>query len=82
MSIRGLHRVRRPQAQQAHGPAQLDAGNEVAAEPAARPGLGPDAGARPEMDRQERVIFTIYLVLVILIVLFLATTGMLWWLGR
>jgi hypothetical protein len=34
---------------------------------------------RPEMNRQERVIFTTYVVLAILVVLFLAASGVLWW---
>jgi hypothetical protein len=38
--------------------------------------------ARPEMSRQERVIFTVYVVLGLLIALFLAATGVLWWLGE
>jgi hypothetical protein len=33
------------------------------------------------MNRHERVIFTLYVVLGILVVLFLAATGVLWWLG-
>jgi hypothetical protein len=33
------------------------------------------------MNRRERVIFTVYVVMGILIVLFLAATGLLWWLG-
>jgi hypothetical protein len=81
MSIRGPHRVRRAQAQQAHGPARLAAAIEPATERTARPGLGRDTGARPEMNRQERLIFRVYVVLAILVVLFLVATGVLWWLG-
>jgi hypothetical protein len=33
------------------------------------------------MNRQERVVFTVYVVLAILVVLFVAATGLLWWLG-
>jgi hypothetical protein len=43
--------------------------------------VGYDAATRPEMNRHERVIFTLYVVLGILVVLFLAATGVLWWLG-
>jgi hypothetical protein len=39
-----------------------------------------DATARPEMNRQDYVIFTIYLALAILIVLFLTAVGVAWWL--
>jgi hypothetical protein len=79
MSRRVAHRVGRPQAPQTHPQAQLDAAGEPAAERPARPGLRDEA--RPEMNRQERVIFTVYVVLGILVVLFLAATGVLWWLG-
>ena len=79
MSIRDAHRVGRQQAQQTHPKAQLDAAVEPATERAARPGSADEA--RPEMNRQERVIFTVYVVLGILVVLFLAATGVLWWLG-
>jgi hypothetical protein len=65
----------------AHRRAQLDAAVEPAAERAARPGSAEEAAAGPEMNRQERVIFTVYVVIGILIVLFLAATGVLWWLG-
>jgi hypothetical protein len=81
VSIRGPHRVRRAQARQAHGPARLAAAIEPATERAARRGLGRDAGAGPEMNRKERLIFGVYVVLAILVVLFLAATGVLWWLG-
>jgi hypothetical protein len=33
------------------------------------------------MNRHEWVIFTVYVVLGILVVLFLAATGVMWWLG-
>jgi hypothetical protein len=39
------------------------------------------APAIPAMDRQERLIFTIYVVMAMLGVLFLATTGLVWLLG-
>ena len=81
MSIRDAHRVGRQQAQQTHPKAQLDAAVEPAAERAASPGSAEEAAAGPEMNRQERVIFTVYVVMGILIVLFLAATGVVWWLG-
>jgi hypothetical protein len=81
MSIRAAHRVGRPEAQQTHLQAELDPAVEPAAERAARPGFGDEAAARPELNRQERVIFTVYVVMGILIVLFLAATGLVWWLG-
>jgi hypothetical protein len=68
-------RVARLQARQAQ---PLDA----AVEPAAPPSLGHDARAAPQMNRQERVIFTVYVVMGSQIVLFLAGTGMAWWLSR
>jgi hypothetical protein len=81
MFKRAPPRVARLQAQQAHRQAQLDAAVEPAAERAPRPRAGYDAAAGPEMNRHERVIFTVYVVMGILIVLFLAATGLLWWLG-
>jgi hypothetical protein len=81
VSSRGPHRVRRAQARQAHGPARRAAAVEPAAERSARPGVGRAAGAGPEMNRQERPIFGVYVVLAILVVLFLVATGVLWWLG-
>jgi hypothetical protein len=80
MSIRLAHRVGR-QAQQTDPRAPLDAAVEPAAKRAARPGLGEEAAASPQLTRQERVIFTVYWVMGILIVLFLAATGLVWWLG-
>jgi hypothetical protein len=81
VSIRGPHRVRRAKARQAHGPARLAAAIEPAAERAARRGLGRATGAGPGMNRKERLIFGVYVVLAILVVLFLVATGVLWWLG-
>jgi hypothetical protein len=81
MSMRGPHRVRGRRARQAHGPERRAAAIEPAAERAARPGLGRDTGAGPEMNRQERLIFRVYVVLAIVVVLFLVATGVLWWLG-
>jgi hypothetical protein len=82
MSIRVAHRVGRQQAQQTHPQAQLAAAVEAAAERAAGLGSAEEAAAGPQMNRQERVIFTVYVVMGILIVLFLATTGVAWWLGE
>jgi hypothetical protein len=81
MSIRVPHPVGRLRAQRPHRQAGLDAAVEPAAERAARPGVQYDAAARPEMNLQERVIFTVYVVMGTLIVAFLAATGVLWWLG-
>jgi hypothetical protein len=39
------------------------------------------APAKPEMNKQERVTFTAYVVMGILIVLFLVATGVVWSLG-
>jgi hypothetical protein len=40
-----------------------------------------DAAADPEMTRQERVIFTVYLAMGGLILAFLTTTSVVWALG-
>jgi hypothetical protein len=81
MSERISHRFGRLQGRRAQRQAQVDATGELGAERAARPGLRHDAWAGPELNRQERAIFTVYVVLGILIVLFLAAIGVLWWLG-
>jgi hypothetical protein len=81
VSIRGPHRVGRRRARQAHEPARLAAAVEPAAERAARPGVGRDAAAGPGMNRRERLIFWVYVLLAIVVVLFLVATGVLWWLG-
>jgi CHASE3 domain sensor protein len=39
-----------------------------------------DATARREINRQERVNFTVYLALAVLNMLFLTATGVAWWL--
>jgi hypothetical protein len=39
------------------------------------------ASAVPEMNRQERVIFTVYVGMIVMIVAFLAVAGMAAWLG-
>jgi hypothetical protein len=40
-----------------------------------------DALPKPEMSQQERVIFTVYVLIAVLITAFLAATGVAWWLG-
>jgi hypothetical protein len=39
------------------------------------------AAAKPAMNRHERVIFTAYLSMIVMIVAFLAVTGLVAWLG-
>jgi hypothetical protein len=39
------------------------------------------AVAKPAMNRHERVIFTAYLSMIVMIVAFLAVTGLVAWLG-
>jgi hypothetical protein len=80
MPIRVAHQVARPQAQQPDPQAQRDAAVDPAAERAAPPGLRDEAPARPPMNRQERVTFTVYVAMGMLIMLFLAATGVAWWL--
>jgi hypothetical protein len=42
----------------------------------------PEAVPKPEMNRQERVIFTVYVVMAVPITAFLVATGVVaWWLG-
>jgi hypothetical protein len=43
--------------------------------------ITPEARPKPEMNRQERVIFTFYVVMAVLITAFLVTVGVAWWLG-
>ena len=43
--------------------------------------IAPEALPRPEMNRQERIIFTVYMVMAVLITAFLAVTAVAWWLG-
>jgi hypothetical protein len=81
MSIPDAHRDGRLQARQTHPRERLDAAVEPATERAARPSIRDEAASRPDMNRQERVIFTAYVVMGALIVLFLAATGLAWWLG-
>jgi hypothetical protein len=54
MSRRVAQRVVRPQAQQTHRQAQLDAAAEPAAERAGRPGAAEEAAAGPEINWQTR----------------------------
>ena len=53
---------------------------------AAPPQLAPPkprklAAAKPAMNRQERVISTAYLAMIVVVVAFLAVTGLVAWLG-
>lgn len=73
------HRVARVHTPQAQRQRHLDAAG--LAERAPRPRVGYDACGRPEMNEHERVTFTVYVVLGILVVLFLTATGVMWWLG-
>lgn len=66
---------------QAHQDGQRDAALRLAATPAARPRFGYDEAPRPAMNRQERVIFTVYVVIGVLLLVFLLATGVAWWLG-
>ena len=75
------HPVARPQAEQAQRRGHRDAAVRPVTERVARPGVRIGAAARPGMNQQERVSFTVYVVLAILVVLFLAATALLWWLG-
>ena len=43
--------------------------------------IAPEALPRPEMNRQERLIFTVYMVMAVLITAFLVVTVVAWWLG-
>lgn len=43
--------------------------------------MTPEAVPKPEMNRQERVIFTAYVVMAVLIMALLVATGVAWWLG-
>jgi hypothetical protein len=60
----------------------MDTANELSLRQASvpvapsRPRLHRPAAARPEMNRQERVIFTAYVAMAALIVAFLAVVGL------
>jgi hypothetical protein len=43
--------------------------------------ITPEAVPKPEMNRQERVIFATYVVMAVLTIAFLVATGVAWWLG-
>jgi hypothetical protein len=60
--------------------AQFETADGRVAEPAGCSGVSSGAAPRPNMNRQERVIFRVYVALLVLSVLFLAATGVLWWL--
>jgi hypothetical protein len=59
MPRRVAHQVGRPQAQQPDPQAQRDAAVDPGAERTAPPGLWDGAAARPQINRQERVTFTV-----------------------
>ena len=42
--------------------------------------IAPEASPRPEMNRQERLIFTVYVVMAVLIMAFLVVTAAAQWL--
>jgi hypothetical protein len=43
--------------------------------------ITPEAVPKPEMNRQERVIFTAYVGMAVLIAAFLVAAGVAWWLA-
>jgi hypothetical protein len=43
--------------------------------------ITPEAVPKPEMNRQERVIFAAYVVMAVVMAAFLVATGVAWWLG-
>ena len=43
--------------------------------------ITPEAVPKPEMNRQERVIFTAYVVMTVPIAAFLVAAGVAWWLA-
>jgi hypothetical protein len=43
--------------------------------------ITPEAVPKPEMNRQERVILTAYVVMAVLIAAFLVAAGVAWWLA-
>jgi hypothetical protein len=43
--------------------------------------ITPEAVRKPETNRQERIIFTAYVVMAVLIAAFLVATGVAWTLG-
>ena len=59
----------------------METAHQTTLERAIRPPPPLSPAIRPEINRQERVIFTTYVVLVILVALFLAASGVLWWLA-
>jgi hypothetical protein len=70
-----------PGGQQATRQGRLDPAVRPAAGHPVRPGVGYEPTARPEMNRQKRVIFAAYVVMAVEIVLFLPVTAVLWWRG-
>jgi hypothetical protein len=65
----------------AHETLPRQAAKPVARLPPAPPKAGELAAAKPEMNRQERVIYTAYLAMIVMIVAFLAITGVVALLG-
>jgi hypothetical protein len=63
------------------GDAHVEAAGRRGAGRAPPPRIEYDAPLKPEMNRQERVAFTVYSVMGAAIVAFLAATLLLWWLG-
>ena len=43
--------------------------------------IAPEALPKPEMNRQERLIFSVYVAMAVLITAFLMVTVVAWWLG-
>lgn len=76
MTERVSYRFGRPQARQA----QRHAAVEPAGERATRLGVVRDAGVAPEVNRQDRVIVTVYAAPAVLVTLFVTATAVAWWL--
>jgi hypothetical protein len=59
----------------------METAHQPTLERAIRPPPPLSPAIRPEINRQERVIFTTYVLLAILVGLFLAVSGVMWWLA-
>jgi hypothetical protein len=59
----------------------METAHQPTLERAIRPPRPLSPAIRPEINRQERVIFTTYVLLAILVGLFLAVSGVMWWLA-
>jgi hypothetical protein len=79
MSASFPHRIGRHHARHAYRRALLDAAAQ-AADRAAHAREEYHGLSRPKMNRQERVIFTLYVAMGVLIAAFLVATGVVWWL--